>query len=161
MVFWNEICLLKRNIMRGENVSLQYSKSHHLLGQALSYRTQRQDMIAGNIANIDTPFYRSRDINFEDTLKAEARKLHQERSYELQMAKTDNAHLEPYMDYDPSKPTLFFRDGHMARNDGNTVDLDIETTELGKNSIMINALTYANKKNGAIFKSVIEASGKT
>jgi flagellar basal-body rod protein FlgB len=55
---------------------------------------------------------------------------------------------------------MYFRDGHMARNDGNSVDIDVETTEMSKNSIMFNALIAANKKDGAIFKSVIEASQK-
>ena len=48
----------------------------------------------------------------------------------------------------------------MARNDGNSVDLDVETTEMSKNSIMFSALVQAIKKDGQIFKSVIEASGK-
>ena len=57
--------------------------------------------------------------------------------------------------------TIYFRDGHMARNDGNSVDIDVETTEMSKNSVMFNAIVMANKKSGAIFKSVIEASQKT
>ena len=48
----------------------------------------------------------------------------------------------------------------MARNDGNSVDLDVETTQLSKNTIMFNALIQANKKDTAIFRSVIEASAK-
>jgi flagellar basal-body rod protein FlgB len=48
----------------------------------------------------------------------------------------------------------------MARNDGNSVDLDVETTEMSKNSVMFNALIQANKKDGNIFKSVIDASSK-
>ena len=49
----------------------------------------------------------------------------------------------------------------MARNDGNSVDLDVETTEMSKNSLMFNAIVQANKKESLIFKSVIEASSKT
>ncbi|MBN2782650.1 MAG: flagellar basal body rod protein FlgB, partial [Campylobacterales bacterium] len=85
--------------------------------------------------------------------------LKQEDPKELKMAKTDAAHLEP----DGKKsfmPTTFFRDGHMARNDGNSVDLDVETTEMSKNSTMYNALISTYKKDSAIFRSVIEASGK-
>jgi flagellar basal-body rod protein FlgB len=48
----------------------------------------------------------------------------------------------------------------MARNDANTVDLDIETSEMSKNVLMIQALDSASKKHGDIFKSVIDASGK-
>jgi len=42
-----------------------------------------------------------------------------------------------------------------------TVDIDVESTEMSKNSVMFNALINAKKKDGAIFKSVIEASAKT
>ncbi len=55
---------------------------------------------------------------------------------------------------------IFLRDGHMARNDANTVDLDVETTEMGKNTVMINALDSAYKAQSNIFKSVIDASAK-
>ena len=59
---------------------------------------------------------------------------------------------------DPSKPTIFFRDGHLARNDGNSVDLDVETTELSKNSVMYNATIEALKKDASIFKAVIAST---
>ena len=55
---------------------------------------------------------------------------------------------------------IFLRDGHMARNDANTVDLDVETTEMSKNTVMINALDGAYKAQSNIFKSVIDASAK-
>ena len=48
----------------------------------------------------------------------------------------------------------------MARNDGNSVDLDVETTEMSKNSIMFNALVEMNKRSSGIYRSVIDASGK-
>ena len=41
---------------------------------------------------------------------------------------------------------------------GNSVDIDVETTEMSKNSIMFNALVGALKKDSLIYKSVIEAS---
>jgi flagellar basal-body rod protein FlgB len=76
------------------------------------------------------------------------------------MATTDEKHLKPKEQASSRKPTIYFRDGHMARNDGNSVDLDVETTEMSKNSVMFNALVMASKKDTAIFKSVIEASGR-
>jgi flagellar basal-body rod protein FlgB len=127
---------------------------------AMDYRAARQDIIAGNIANADTPFYRPKDISFEDTLAQKSAEIFKDKSQTLQMAQTNGAHLGP-IDSGSSKPTTFFRDGHMARNDGNSVDLDVETTEMAKNSTMFNALTAALKKDSALFKSVIDASGKT
>jgi len=139
-------------------MSIQISRTHSLIADALDYRAARQDMIASNIANADTPFYRPRDISFQDALIAKKAELLNTHSNELPMAKTDAAHLSPKKQSNSFKPTLFYRDGHMARNDGNSVDIDVETTEMSKNSIMFNALVAANKKDSAIFKSVIEAS---
>ena len=40
-------------------------------GQALGLRSQRQRLIASNIANADTPGYVARDLNFAQALQAE------------------------------------------------------------------------------------------
>ena len=137
------------------------TKSMMIAKSALNYRAMRQDLISSNIANADTPYYRPRDVRFEDALAQERAKLIGEASPKLEMAKTDSKHFELSDEEVFSKPTTFFRDGHMARNDGNSVDLDVETTEMGKNSIMFNALIGAIKKEAMIFRSVIEASSKT
>ena len=141
-------------------MSFEISKTHALLAQAMDYRAARQDMISSNIANADTPYYKPRDISFQDALIAKRNELYDEPSKKLEMARTNARDLQPQNERDSIKPTLFFRDGHMARNDGNSVDIDVETTEMSKNSIMFNALVMANKKDRAIFNSVIDASSK-
>jgi len=115
-------------------------------------------MISSNIANIDTPYYRPRDIAFEDILKKEANKVFGQKEPILEMAKTSAMHLDPIDSSGRPQPTMFYRDGHMARNDGNSVDLDVEMSEMNKNSTMYNALVNAYKKNSAIFSSVLDAS---
>lgn len=143
-------------------MDIQASKSRPLLEQALNARALRQDLISGNIANIDTPFYKAKDIDFETTLIAKTKEIYggENTNHTLEMAQTNNSHLRGYSDFDSSKSTLYLRDGHMARNDANTVDLDVESSELSKNAVMFNALTSALQKDGMIFKSVIEASSK-
>ena len=141
-------------------MSIEISKTHSLLTKAMDYRAARQDMISSNIANADTPYYKPRDISFEDALIAKKNELYQDNSHQLKMARTDSEHLTPKQESSQTQPTLFFRDGHMARNDGNSVDIDVETTEMSKNSIMFNAIVMAAKKDAGIFKSVIEASAK-
>ncbi len=141
-------------------MSIQISRTAVLLKDALNYRSMRQDMIASNIANADTPNYKPRDISFEQALIAKKADLLKSDKNQLQMAVTDSKDIKPQSQTSSYKPTLFFRDGQMAGNDGNSVDIDVETTEMSKNSIMYNALIAAMKKDGAIFKSVIEASQK-
>ena len=141
-------------------MSVQVSRAAALASAAMDYRAARQDMIASNIANADTPYYRPRDIRFEDALAAKRAEIFHDNSKTLQMAQTNEHHLKPQEEHTSMKPTTYFRDGHMARNDGNSVDIDVETTEMSKNSIMFKALVAAKKKDRAIFRSVINASQK-
>jgi len=142
-------------------MDLNISHSHQLMKEAMDYRAARQDMIASNIANADTPNYRPRDIRFEEVLARKSSELYADKSQTLQMTQTSGAHFSAPDTASSSKATTFFRDGHMARNDGNSVDLDVESSEMAKNSMMFNALTAAIKKDSMIFKSVIDASRKT
>jgi flagellar basal-body rod protein FlgB len=142
-------------------MSFEISKAHSLLAAGMSARVLRQEMIAGNIANIDTPFYKARDIDFETALMQKARDIYQvDSANNLKMAKTNSSHMSGINEVEDKKATIYLRDGQTQRNDGNTVDLDIETTELSKNSIMYSALTAALKKDSMIFKSVLDASAK-
>lgn len=142
-------------------MGINISKAHDLLNQAMDYRAARQDLIASNIANADTPNYRPRDISFEETLAKKSNAL-SAKNTDLALTQTSSGHMSGLSSaHDASKATLFFRDGHMARNDGNSVDLDVESSEMAKNSMMFNALTAAIKKDSMIFKSVIDASSKT
>lgn len=142
-------------------VGFQTSKSKPLVQAALEGRNLRQQLIASNVANIDTPFYKARDVDFESALIAEKNKIYNKTSEpKFELAKTNSKHFGE-IDFPSSNlSTIYLRDGHMARNDGNTVDLDVESTELSKNSLMVQALDVASKKYDAIFKSVIEASSR-
>lgn len=137
-----------------------YSPAKLLAQEALNKRSLRQDLIASNIANVDTPFYRPKDIDFEEALAKQANEMFGEKKPELKLAKTEGAHMDKYEDVDSDKATIFYRDGHLAGNDGNSVDLDVEMSEQSKNGIMYNALVEGLKKNGAIMKLVIDSSSK-
>lgn len=137
----------------------EISKAYGIVDKALDYRSLRQDLIASNIANASTPFYRPQDLDFETYLSAEAQKVfnNDTKSKILPLAQTNPMHLPP-INYDNNKPSIFYRDGHLARNDGNSVDLDVETSEMGKNSVMYNALVNASKKHKGIFAYMIDSS---
>lgn len=137
------------------------SRAHAIIDAALDYRAMRQDLIAGNIANTDTPFYRPRDIAFDEVLIQKRNEAFGIKSDQLEMACTNARHISFNEEQSTDKPVLFFRDGHGERNDGNSVDIDVESTELSKNQMMFNALISARKKSSGIFRAVLEASAKT
>lgn len=137
------------------------TKAKPLLDQALAGRNLRNQMISSNLANISTPFYKAKDVDFESALKEKVEEMYNgKQNQTLQLAQTHETHF-PRVDFPKNNfGTIYLRDGHMARNDANTVDLDVETSELSKNAMMISAIDSALNKNSAIFKAVIESSGK-
>jgi flagellar basal-body rod protein FlgB len=140
-------------------MAFEIAKGFNVLEKSLFYRRIRQDMIASNIANADTPYYKSRDIRFEDALQAEIDKEFGEyRDRQLKLAKTNPLDLEPKDIDSPFKPKIFFRDGFLERNDGNDVDIDVETTEMAKNDIAYKATIAAIKKEIQIFTLAVDSS---
>ena len=139
-------------------LNFKYGLSAGIAKKALDYRAMRQDMISSNIANADTPYYKPRDVRFEDSLKIQHDKLMKVDSPRLEMAQTNGVHIPLTDDRSFAKATRFYRDGHMARNDGNSVDIDVETTEMAKNNMAYNATIAALRKDIEIFKAVIDSS---
>lgn len=136
-------------------------KSKELVSSALAGRNIRNEMIISNLANVDTPFFKACDIEFETALVNRAKVIFKkDDNKELKVALTDEAHQEPWKFPDPNKSTIYLRDGHLARNDANTVDLDVETSEMSKNAAMVSALDGVLKKQGSIFGGIVDASSK-
>lgn len=136
-----------------------YSKARELAQEALDHRALRRDLIASNIANVSTPMYRPKDMNFEQMMAKKSDEIfNRDRNLELAVGITHKNHLLPLDDREAYKPTTFYRDGHLARNDGNSVDLDIETSEMAKNDIMYQAIVGALRKQGGIYSYAIDSS---
>ena len=146
-------------MQKGLKMAFEISKGFNIVESSLAYRKIRQDMIASNIANADTPYYRPKDIRFEDALRKEAQeKFYPNEDRKLKLAETSPGHMSGFTDSADAKPVVFFRDGHLARNDGNSVDIDIEMSEMAKNSMAYNASLAALRKDIELFKAVIDST---
>ncbi len=99
-----------------------YTDALRELESALRFRTARQGVLAGNIANVDTPRYRARDISFETILG------HQQ----LQMTGTDGRHLAAGAAHDPTPRLVLGPKGDGP--DGNGVSLDDELIRMSRNA---------------------------
>jgi flagellar basal-body rod protein FlgB len=98
--------------------------------RVLDLRAYRQQVLAGNIANADTPHYQARDFDFSEALK-QAVSGHAEGS--LKVARTHARHLEG-MD-DGGWPGLKYRVPTQDAADGNTVEMDVERSEFAENAL--------------------------
>jgi len=102
--------------------------------RALGLRAERQQVLAGNIANADTPNYKARDFDFASTLKA-AVAGRSEGS--LPLATTAPGHLSGSVGSGNAR--LMYRTPSQDAADGNTVDMDRERAEFSENAIQYQA----------------------
>lgn len=119
---------------------------------ALRVRSQRQELIAANIANADTPNYKARDIDFNATL---AKALSGTATENMSLQNTSAQHL-PITTLDNSllSTGALYRRQIQGSADGNTVDMDVERNQFTDNGIRYEAsLTMINAK----IKSILGA----
>ena len=101
---------------------------------ALRLREQRQQLLASNIANADTPNFKARDFDFKQALQGA---LSRNEHSPTEMTKTAAAHLSGVNDANFGGAPLQYRTVKQGSVDGNTVDMDTE-----RNQFTDNALRY-------------------
>jgi flagellar basal-body rod protein FlgB len=124
-------------------------KNFSFMENALNLRAYRQQVLASNIANADTPNYKARDIDFA----AELRRAQGAKIGKLGLDVTAPGHRRS----SPGNPLgtqLLYRSGIQPSIDGNTVDMDVERSEFTGNAIHYQAvLTFL----GGQFKTMLSA----
>ncbi|MDN5276512.1 MAG: flagellar basal-body rod protein FlgB [Clostridiales bacterium] len=121
-----------------------------VLEKALDASWLRNEVIAHNIANADTPGYKKYRVEFEEELKSALE------ASTLKGKKTRPKHLDiGASSIDEVRPRVVRTDGTQMREDGNNVDMDEEMTSLAKNAIMYNALVQKISGEFRKLKTVI------
>jgi flagellar basal-body rod protein FlgB len=114
---------------------------------AMSLRAERQQVLANNIANADTPNFRARDFDFSAELSSA---LHSGRLNEhgMTLATTSDRHLHAGSDgFSASTRELQYRVPDQPSLDGNTVDMDRERAQFTDNAVKYQAsLTLLSSK---------------
>jgi flagellar basal-body rod protein FlgB len=123
--------------------------------QALNLRAYRQQVLAANIANADTPNYRARDIDFNAAL------MQAQGSTADAPASSGGARLMPALLTTtqaghlsgsggaaagvPGNPALLYRSTLQMSADSNTVDMDVERAKFAENALHYEAnVTFLN-----------------
>lgn len=102
--------------------------------EALNLRHERQQVLAGNIANADTPNYKARDFNFAGEL---AKVMEQGRpgGSTLALTTTSARHIGGGIAAGAGPRELLYRVPEQPSLDGNTVDMDRERVHFADNSV--------------------------
>lgn len=109
------------------------------LENGLSYAALNQKTIANNIANVDTPNYKAKDVSFKSMLEEEQRSS-------ISAYRTDVRHYD--FSIRQSTPGVSNIDNLRYRNNGNAVDMDAQQAKMAENQIYYNALI--DRMNGKL-----------
>ena len=104
--------------------------------EALALRVRRQEVLAGNIANADTPNYKARDIDFGSELR---RALEQGRGAATVTLATSSARHLHAASAVATDASLLYRVPAQASIDGNTVEMDAERVNFADNAMRYEA----------------------
>ena len=107
-----------------------------LLQKTLDFRTKRQDLLASNIANKDTPGFKAEDMVFEKSLE---KALHAELPGPLKTTNLKHFDGRNTPPLDLVKAQRIYSASAFPDFDGNTVDLDREMAKMAENQLMYNA----------------------
>jgi len=102
-----------------------------LHAQALQLRSRRAEILASNMANADTPNYKTRDIDFSAVLK-------DAQNPESHLMTTNQHHIKT-ISSEPSKVELMYRVPYQPSLDGNTVETEVEQAQFADNAVQYQA----------------------
>lgn len=119
----------------------------NVLNKAADAAWTRNDVLANNIANMDTPGYKRQDVDFESQLK-QAMRSTRFKSVDARVGAINDTELETRAYTDAS--------GFSYRLDGNNVDIDTETARLAENQIRYNGLVQSMNEEFTNLKMVMK-----
>ncbi|AQX54042.1 flagellar basal body rod protein FlgB [Priestia flexa] len=108
-----------------------FSGTIQSLEQGLNYSTLKQQTISQNIANVDTPNYKAKDVSRKNQFQSELQ-------YSLKAYRTNEKHIE--FSKSSEQAAVISRTSHTYQENGNGVDLDKEMTTMAENQIYYEAL---------------------
>lgn len=101
--------------------------------EALNLRAQRQEILAANIANADTPGFQARDIDFASEMKKVLARGRVDGGG-LSLTTTSVRHI-PIQAHSSPSLGLLYRVPDQPALDGNTVDMDRERAQFSDNTL--------------------------
>ena len=135
-------------------MSLVSDNTSQILDKALSLRFERQQLLAGNIANVDTPNYQPVDLAFEGAFKA-ALDREDEVANNAPFSQTDKRHMSHQIVNPPRATEVMLRPDVTNSLDNNGVDLDREMARLTDNSTKYQTMVESARRRYAIITEVI------
>jgi flagellar basal-body rod protein FlgB len=128
-------------------------KTLNALTTALNFRDMKNNLIASNVANANTPGFKAKKIDFEAAL---ARAL--DVDGQMQMNATDERHFNVGGGgFNNLEPEIYDNPNGVVSPDGNSVDVEAEMAQMAENKLMFDALVQLINKKMGIMKYAINS----
>lgn len=131
------------------------NKTHILLNKAMDVANLRNDVIADNIANVDTPGFKRQEVIFEEKIK----KALEATTAQLELSISNHRHIQIGADTPEIIPEVRVLEDLTFRNDKNNVDIDNEMAKMKKNSINYDAISRSMSNEIRILRLAITGRG--
>ncbi|MFZ2448586.1 MAG: flagellar basal body rod protein FlgB [Syntrophobacteraceae bacterium] len=122
-----------------------FDRTVQMMQDRLSLNSLNQKLISGNLANINTPGYRAKEVSFDKALRESLEEQ------VLQMVRSSGAHITP------EDPVNAMSAPEIVEGDG--VDLDTEMVKLAKNSVEYQYMVSMLNKKFTMLKTAIIDGG--
>jgi flagellar basal-body rod protein FlgB len=123
---------------RGLGMDRIFDKQITLLRKALDFRFLRQNMLAANVANVETPGYKAKDLIFE---KALGEAMRAEEPGPLRVTNPRHFDGRKLTPLELVKPEVIRSANAVGSLDGNSVDLEREMAKVAENQMAYEVLT--------------------
>ncbi|SDK85192.1 flagellar basal-body rod protein FlgB [Maridesulfovibrio ferrireducens] len=122
-----------------------------LTGKVLDLRLQRQNLVASNLANVNTPGYKAKTLEFEDSLQKAIGK-----DARGKLTKTSKMHVPATFEANKFNGRTLSNFEPRVIHGENPVDIDKEMVTMAKNTLAYNALTQIVSKNFRGMQKIIQ-----
>ncbi|MGY0216815.1 flagellar basal body rod protein FlgB [Endozoicomonadaceae bacterium StTr2] len=113
--------------------------------QALEARSQRAEVLASNIANVDTPGFKAKDVDFSLILK--------QQKQGLQLARTNDKHMS--LGGGTTTSDVVEDEALQPSSDGNTVDIGQQQAKWARNRMSYDtSFTFLNMKFKGLARAI-------
>ena len=129
-------------------------KTIDALATALNFRQMRQEIIASNIANSETPGYKAKRIDFENAL---ARALDIDGESSLKVSDDRHYDVGGGGNLNEISPDIYEDPNGAISENGNTVDRDSEMAKMAENKILYDAAIQLLNKKLSLKKYILES----
>ncbi len=142
----NSAFITVSNDKRGKKVAINFDNALGIHPQALALRERRSEILAANLANAETPFYKAKDLDFKSILNKEM---------PVQSRSLNTTHKGHMQGNGAGMGGVMYRNPQQASLDGNTVEAHIEQGKFAENSVQYQAsLTFLNGKFSGLMAAI-------